>query len=156
MGDKIEKRDIFFREFDQVVSLRANWQGSVVGKTEVGVSTLDEKIRQYGKPDYCKIDVEGWELFVLKGSTCPIDMISIEYHLNDDEISNTKNTLEHLSAIADYECNIREWGKSVFSFDHFIPLDDFMDHFSKDLDIVWQTNYGELFIKAHNSAKWAS
>ncbi len=45
----------------------------------IKVDTLDNMIEKYGKPHYIKIDVEGYELHVLKGLTQPIDYISIEF-----------------------------------------------------------------------------
>lgn len=46
---------------------------------DVQVSTLNHLIELHGKPSFCKIDVEGFELEVLKGLTQPIPCLSIEY-----------------------------------------------------------------------------
>lgn len=52
-----------------------NW-----GKTiRVEITTLDKLIEKYGKPAFIKIDVEGYELEVLKGLTKPVKTISFEY-----------------------------------------------------------------------------
>jgi FkbM family methyltransferase len=45
----------------------------------VQVTTLDELIRSHGVPAYCKIDVEGFELSVLKGLSRPIPLLSFEF-----------------------------------------------------------------------------
>ena len=45
----------------------------------VPVTTLDELIGRYGRPAFCKIDVEGFELEVLRGLSTPIPAISFEY-----------------------------------------------------------------------------
>lgn len=47
-------------------------------KEKVQVVTLDDLIKEYGLPKYCKIDVEGFEWKVLKGLTRPIPYVSIE------------------------------------------------------------------------------
>lgn len=52
-----------------------SWNNSVL----VSVTTLDKLIEQYGKPIFCKIDVEGFELEVLKGLTHHIKTISFEF-----------------------------------------------------------------------------
>ena len=48
-------------------------------KITVPVTTLDAMIAQYGKPAFCKIDVEGAELDILNGLTSPIPLVAFEY-----------------------------------------------------------------------------
>lgn len=45
----------------------------------VRVTTLDALITQYGEPVFCKIDVEGYELEVLRGLSRPLRALSFEY-----------------------------------------------------------------------------
>ncbi|GJM42283.1 MAG: hypothetical protein DHS20C20_25650 [Ardenticatenaceae bacterium] len=45
----------------------------------VSVTTLDALIGEYGRPAFCKIDVEGFELEVLRGLSSPIPALSFEY-----------------------------------------------------------------------------
>lgn len=44
----------------------------------VPVTTLDALIAEYGRPAFCKIDVEGFELDVLRGLSTPIPALSFE------------------------------------------------------------------------------
>ena len=46
---------------------------------EVEVITLDQLIATYGIPDFCKIDVEDYEIEVLKGLSTPLPALSFEY-----------------------------------------------------------------------------
>jgi FkbM family methyltransferase len=45
----------------------------------VEVETLDSLVARYGRPTFCKIDVEGGELDVLQGLSEPLDAFSFEY-----------------------------------------------------------------------------
>lgn len=46
----------------------------------VPVTTLDALITRFGLPAFCKIDVEGMEVAVLRGLSQPIPHLSFEYH----------------------------------------------------------------------------
>jgi FkbM family methyltransferase len=54
---------------------RVRWDRSV----EVEVATLDGLIATHGEPAFCKIDVEGFEVEVLKGLSRPLRALSFEY-----------------------------------------------------------------------------
>lgn len=51
------------------------WDASV----DVEVTTLDELIERLGEPAFCKIDVEGFEVDVLRGLSRPLRALSFEY-----------------------------------------------------------------------------
>ena len=46
---------------------------------DVETDTLDSLVNAYGIPDYCKIDVEGYEAEVLRGLSKKIGIISFEF-----------------------------------------------------------------------------
>ncbi|MPY79559.1 MAG: FkbM family methyltransferase [Actinophytocola sp.] len=54
---------------------RVRWDSSV----DVAVTTLDDLIARHGEPAFCKIDVEGFEVDVLKGLSRPLRALSFEY-----------------------------------------------------------------------------
>lgn len=54
---------------------RIRWDRSV----DVPVTTLDALIAEYGEPTFCKIDVEGFEVEVLRGLSHPLRALSFEY-----------------------------------------------------------------------------
>ncbi len=61
------------------------------------VTTLDLMIAQFGRPAYCKIDVEGFELNVLHGLTQPIPCLSFEFA--KEFIAQTRLCVEYLAAL---------------------------------------------------------
>lgn len=70
----------------------------------VPVTTLDALIRAYGRPAFCKIDVEGLEAQILAGLNQPLDCVVFEC------LAEAKATalacLDHLAALAaDYRYN---------------------------------------------------
>lgn len=73
-----------------VSTLSANWMRAVQQDASfagvawdtavsVPVTTLDALIGEYGRPTFCKIDVEGFELEVLRGLSSPIRTLSFEF-----------------------------------------------------------------------------
>ena len=82
----------------------------------VTVTTLDSLIAQYGKPVFCKIDVEGAELDVLKGLSQALPALSFEYI--PATIETALGCIERLGQLGNYEYNWRvsEWPQLRSSF----------------------------------------
>jgi len=70
---------------------------------KVQVQTLDELIQKYGKPYFCKIDVEGFEYEVLKGLSQKIPLLSFEFF--NYNMANTNLCLERLHKLDFTEFN---------------------------------------------------
>ena len=49
-------------------------------REEVAITTLDDLIKENGIPDFCKLDIEGWETEALKGLSLALPAISFEYN----------------------------------------------------------------------------
>lgn len=75
------------------------WERTVI----IPVTTLDKLIEEYGKPVFCKIDVEGFEFQVLKGLSCPIKTISFEF--TPEFIETAIYSVKHLSTIGRVQFN---------------------------------------------------
>jgi FkbM family methyltransferase len=76
------------------------WNESVKFSDQLNVSltTLDQLIGQYGKPAFIKIDVEGYELQVLKGLTEKVPFLSFECLLPDCK-QELLDCLHHISQL---------------------------------------------------------
>jgi FkbM family methyltransferase len=75
------------------------WEGAVTVK----VTTLDDLIARYGEPKFCKIDVEGFELEVLRGLSQPLTALSFEYIGAATDLAI--GCVERLAALGDYAFN---------------------------------------------------
>jgi FkbM family methyltransferase len=71
----------------------------------VNVTTLDVLISQYGKPVFCKIDVEGAELEVLQGLSHTLPALSFEYI--PAKIDTALGCIQRLDQLGRYEYNWR-------------------------------------------------
>jgi len=76
-----------------------NWDS----KSTVETTTFDILIKEYGKPAFCKIDVEGFEYNVLQGLSKPVNMISFEFA--PESLDSVLNCIKYLSSLGMYKFN---------------------------------------------------
>lgn len=91
------------QEWIESVSDEMSWNYHAYwGEAEpVIVVTLDTMIKEYGHPDFIKIDVEGYEREVIKGLTKSVAAISYEFH----SISWAKDVADYIMQLGPYEFN---------------------------------------------------
>lgn len=70
---------------------------------EVRMSTLDALIERWGRPSFCKIDVEGAELEVLRGLSSPLPALSFEF--TEEFLDQARLCAERLASIGFTEFN---------------------------------------------------
>ena len=80
----------------------------------VPVITLDSLIAKYGRPAFCKIDVEGFELEVLRGLHQPIPGISFE--ILPAAIGTAQQCIDYLTGIGAYAYNFSPGERHQFMF----------------------------------------
>jgi FkbM family methyltransferase len=79
----------------------------------VQVSTLDALIEKYGRPDFLKIDVEGYELPVIEGLNHPVPIICFEANL-PHFLKETLQIIDRLSRDSAVAFNLRVGDRFVF------------------------------------------
>lgn len=100
-------------------------------QSTVATTTLDELIRQFGRPDFIKIDVEGFEQQVIEGLSGAVPMLCFEANLPEFQ-AETVACLAHLSqlskqAVFNYSIGqdlVLEQGLSYKAFKKFISETD--------------------------------
>ncbi len=83
----------FSTEWKQGRFAGMNWNQQIIAP----VTTLDLMIAQFGRPAYCKIDVEGFEYNVLRGLTQPIPCLSFEFA--KEFLAQTRCCVEYLAEL---------------------------------------------------------
>lgn len=102
------------------------------GSTEVEVTTLDALIDRYGQPSFIKIDVEGYELEVLRGLGRPVACLSLECLFPEfrPELEQSRALLRRLDPALVYNIALHE----RLVYDHWLSdaeLDRYLEFWTE-------------------------
>lgn len=97
-----------------VSTLSANWISAVQQDPSfarvawdtaltVPLTTLDALIAQYGRPTFCKLDIEGYELEALRGLSQPLPVLSFEHIPTAHDL--TAACIDRLAELGAYRFN---------------------------------------------------
>lgn len=109
----------------------------------VAVTTLDHLIELYGLPTFCKIDVEGFELPVLKGLTQPISYLSFEF--NSEFALEVKECIAILKSFGQVEFNCSERETMEWLFTEWFTPDELCQWVdSMERNLFWGDIYARF------------
>jgi FkbM family methyltransferase len=119
------------------------WEDKVI----VEVDTLENMIQKYGKPRFIKIDVEGFEEFVLKGLKTPVDYISFEFTVPELH-QNLINCVELINTIYSGKAmfNVCQGSTYVYQYSSWKNYSEFIELINKDEFI--NIGGGDVYVKS--------
>ena len=125
---------------DSIIA-KIGWEGTLT----VPLITLDALIATHGVPDFFKIDVEGYELEVLKGLGQPIPLVSLEY--THGRLQLTLDCISRLTELGEYVFNLSELESMEMSCDEWVSADEvaamLVDRFGKR-----EFGYGDVYARS--------
>jgi FkbM family methyltransferase len=140
LGSNNGYRKMYLSDANTLSSLSEEWVSKVKnnrfkgiqwdGETNVEVTTLDDLISKYGKPKFCKIDVEGYELEVLKGLSSPIDVLSFEYTIPEFTMKAIQ-CIQYLNSLGSIVCNYSPGESMELCLKDWLSPEDFIPIFDK-------------------------
>ena len=160
LGSEETELQMFVADSDTVSSFSESWVEAVKETNRYGdnewkptteklpITTLDKVIEQFAVPKFVKIDVEGFELEVLKGLSYKIPYLSIEYTV-PEELNKTMACLEVLHKINGdtMQCNY-SIGESMEWHMDWLSYEDMLKHIETEAFI--NTRFGDIYIKTND------
>jgi FkbM family methyltransferase len=155
LGETEETKDFFVSNAHTISSFSKDWIDSVkedrfkeytwAKPIKIQITTLDKLIEKYGFPKFIKIDVEGYELEVLKGLTSPVRVVSFEYTVPEQ----IQKAIDCISQIEKYnseiECNFSKGESMEFALEKWVKPTDFKNYIATQEFI--STGFGDIYVR---------
>ncbi len=161
LGAELGRAEMYIPESSTIASISESWIESVRQSRfenyhwneslSIELSTLDLLISQYGLPDFCKIDVEGYEFPVLQGLSQPIPCLSFEYTLPEQSHELRSCLLRLQSLSPEYQCNYSIAETMAFALPQWIPISDMLQLISTSA--FAGTGGGDIYLSLGSSVK---
>jgi FkbM family methyltransferase len=136
--------DLHIKQTSTQASFLPDWQGGPnVNVLRVPIVTLDEAISKYGLPSFCKIDVEGYELEVLKGLSVPINL-NFEYHCDERGAQKVGQCFRELSRLGDFTVNMVGEDYSEWLLERWLHPVEMLNIFPS---CAGRYFYGDIFVR---------
>jgi FkbM family methyltransferase len=146
-------RELYFGEGHALSSMSPEWIKQIKGrekyaqhewdrKVVVNVTTLDALIGKYGRPSFCKIDVEGFEDSVLRGLHTPIPSLSFEF--NAEYLEPAYASITHLEKLGRCEFNVSLGDSMQWRFPQWVSAEEMKKFLST---VVAESNAGDVYAR---------
>ena len=156
LGEKVEKKTMYISDVSTISSLSEEWIESVKKsrfsgqewnkKETISINTMDNLISTYGLPFFCKIDVEGYELQVLKGLSQPVPYMSLEYTV-PEQTNRLEDCIKRLHKLdADYVFNYSTGEDMTFAMPQFVSYDVFVNYIHEKK--FQSSGFGDIYVKS--------
>jgi len=109
---------------------------------DVRIVTLDAISKEYGRPKYVKIDVEGYEEFVLEGMSWQPELLSFEFHKETIDAALRCLSKPCISKNSLFNYLLGEPGH--FVFDRWVSLDQLQQAIYK---LDHEHGFGDIFVR---------
>ena len=153
LGESESIKDFYISDETTISSFSESWIDSVKqsrfknsewNKVEkIEMTTLDILIEQYGVPVFIKIDVEGYELNVLKGLTKPVKMISFEYTV-PEQIDKAIDCITQINKYnSNVEFNFSALENMTYSLPKWLLIEDMIKYINSNKFL--ETGFGDIY-----------
>lgn len=141
---------LFSRRSSGQSGMVENWDGAtdIIAEHQVPTLTLDTLITRFGCPGFLKIDVEGWEVEVLKGLTQPVPMVAFEFHTEPEDLDKARLCLERLDR-PNVTVNLVDGEGDTFVWAQWMPMTQLLEIWRIDpRRAIGEMGYGDLFVRS--------
>lgn len=153
LGESKGRAELLTSNFHMVSSLSPDWiqatkesgrfaQHNWQAAGSVEVATMDDLIAIHGAPRFAKIDVEGFELNVIKGLSHPVKFLSLEF--TPETKKSSIECLERLSQLGRTRFNFIEGESMNMRFAEWLDLEA-MRVFIQGLNVANEV-WGDIYV----------
>jgi FkbM family methyltransferase len=120
---------------------------SIVEERPVETTTLDTLIAQHGVPNFCKVDVEGYEEQVLSGLSTAIPMVSLEFV--PERLEATERCLDRLQELGDYQFNFGLLENPTLALPEWVDREALREGFAR----VDANTFGDVYARLASASR---
>ena len=124
----------------------SRFSGNRIERVEkIEIVTIDSLIADHGKPAFVKIDVEGFEVEVVRGLTKPFKCLSFEYVVEHKE--NIISIFRHLTSVfGELQCNYAPGNNKELVFSEWKMTSEFLDHINSAAFV--ESSEGDVYVRS--------